>query len=319
MDIVAIFKDSLMSTGRFLLTVVPLFALGVILAQLFIELRWLDKLSWLARPLTKLGHLHPECAGSFAVAVISPTAGHSMLARYHQEKRISRPELIISAIMNALPGYIAQGRSVLPVTLPLIGIFGLAYYGLVLFADLVKSILLLAVGRVILPYPGAAGTSLPSASSHESPGTRAALSSALRDSGRIVPKTLKTLVPLTLAAFLLIESGVFEYAARHLGVVARYFPVHQASLPIIAARLVSPVGAYTMAGGLLSKGMLGGRDVVVALLVGTLLATVPNIRYLVPYYFGIFGATIGTQLVIVSTLMRVLVFAAIVGVAALLR
>jgi hypothetical protein len=221
--------------------------------------------------------------------------------------------------MNALPGYIAQGRSVLPVTLPLIGIFGLAYYGLVLLADLVKSLILLAVGRVILPPPGAEVMSLPSTSAPEHPGARAAISSALRDSGKIVPKTLKTLVPLTLAAFLLIESGVFDYAAGHLGVVARYFPVHQASLPIIAARLVSPVGAYTMAGGLLSKGMLGGKDVVVALLVGTLLATVPNIRYLVPYYFGIFGATVGTQLVIVSTLMRILVFASIVGVAALLR
>ncbi len=319
MEVLAVFKDSLVSTGRFLLTVIPLFALGVILAQLFIELRWLDKLSWLARPLTKLGHLHPECAGSFAVAVISPTAGHSMLARYHSEQRISRPELIISAIMNALPGYIAQGRSVLPVTLPLIGIFGLAYYGLVLLADLVKSLILLAVGRVILPHPGAGVTSLPSVPAPERPGARAALSSALRGSGKIVPKTLKTLVPLTLAAFFLIESGVFDYAARHLGVVARYFPVHQASLPIIAARLVSPVGAYTMAGGLLSKGMLGGKDVVAALLVGTLLATIPNIRYLVPYYFGIFGATIGTQLVIVSTLMRVLVFTVIVGVVALLH
>jgi hypothetical protein len=117
----------------------------------------------------------------------------------------------------------------------------------------------------------------------------------------------------------LIGFGVFDYAAKHLGVVASYFPVPQASLPIIAARLVSPIGAYTMAGGLLSKAILGGKDVVVALLVGTLLSTLPNIRYLVPYYFGIFGAVIGTQLVIVSTVMRVLVFAAIVGAVSLMR
>jgi hypothetical protein len=314
LSVLPIIGDSLVSTGKFLLIVVPLFILGVVLAQLFVELRWLNALSWLAGPLMRLGHLHPECAGSFVVAVISPTAGHSMLARYHSEGRISRPELIISAIMNALPGYIAQGRSVLPVTMPLIGVFGLVYYGLVLLADTVKTLVLLAIGCVILPRPSAGDTPLQAASNAKRPNVKEAILNSLRDAKRIVPKTLKTLIPLTWVAFLLIGFGVFDYASKHLGVVARYFPVPQQSLPIIAARLVSPIGAYTMAGGLMSKGILGGKDIVVALLVGTFLATVPNVRYLIPYYFGIFGASIGIQLVIVSTLMRILVFAAVVGV-----
>jgi hypothetical protein len=267
----------------------------------------------------QLGHLHPECAGSFLVAVISPTAGHSMLARYHSEKRISRPELIISAIMNALPGYIAQGRSILPVTMPLIGIFGLIYYGLVLLADLIKTLILLTIGRFILPRPDATELKLQEFSQSKRSTIKEALLHSLRDSKKIIPKTLKTLIPFAWAAFILIGFGVFDYAAKHLGVVAHYFPVPQASLPIIAARLISPIGAYTMAGGLLSKGVLEGKDVVVALLVGTLLATLPNIRYLVPYYFGIFGAVIGTQLVIVSTVMRILVFAAMVGAVSLLH
>jgi hypothetical protein len=319
MSLLEILGDSLVSTGKFLLTTVPLFTLGVILAQLFVELRWIDKLSWLARPFMKLGHLHPECAGSFVVAVISPTAGHAMLARYHNEKRISRPELIISAIMNALPGYIAQGRSVLPITMPLIGIFGLIYYGLVLLADLIKTLILLSIGRVILPRPDAGELTFQAASKSKQPTVKEALSNALRDSRKIIPRTLKTLIPFAWAAFILIALGVFDDAAKHLGVVARYFPVPQGSLPIIAARLISPIGAYTMAGGLLSKGILEGRDIVVALLVGTLLSTLPNIRYLVPYYFGIFGAVIGTQLVIVSTVMRILVFATMVGAVSLMR
>lgn len=313
MNLSAILEDSLLSSGRFLLTVIPLFALGVVLAQLFIELRWLDKLSWVARPLMKLGHLHPECAGSFVVAVISPTAGHSMLARYHHEKRISRPELIISAITNALPGYIAQGRTILPVTMPLIGVFGLVYYGWVLLADCVKSLILLAVGFAILPRPAAQAPAPQAAVIAKRPSVKQALSNSLRDSGRIIPKTLKTLIPLTLSAFLLIGFGIFDYAAEHLGAAARYFPVPQESMPIIAARLISPIGAYTMAGGLMAKGMLEGKDIVIALFVGTLLATVPNVRYLVPYYFGIFGVAIGAQLVIVSTVARVVVFSLMVG------
>jgi hypothetical protein len=126
------------------------------------------------------------------------------------------------------------------------------------------------------------------------------------------------MVPVTFVVFVLIGLGIFEYAAAHLGVVARFFPIPIESLPIVATRLVSPVGAYTVAGSLLAKGVLEGKDVVMALLVATLLSTVPNLRYLVPYYFGIFGPTIGTQLIIVSTLLRVLVFAAMVGFAAFL-
>jgi hypothetical protein len=310
----AIVSDSLLSTGRFLLTVLPLFVLGVVLAQLFIELHWLDKLSWLARPLARFGHLHPECAGTFVVAIISPTAGHSMLARYFAEKRISRSELIISAIVNALPGYIAQGRSVLPVTVPLLGVFGLLYYGLVLLADLVKSLLLLAIGCVMLPKRELNGIGTQAPSRVQQPDLRQAFRNALRSAGNTVPKVLLTMIPVTFGVFVLINLGIFEYSAKHLGVVARYFPVPLESLPIVATRLVSPIGAYTVAGGMLTKGVLEGKDIVMALLVGTLLATIPNVRYLVPYYFGIFGPAVGTQLVIVSTLSRILVFAATVGI-----
>jgi hypothetical protein len=266
----------------------------------------------------RFGHLHPESAGTFIVAILSPTAAHSMLAKYHQEQRISRCELIISAIVNALPGYVAQGRSVLPVLVPLIGILGFIYYGLVLLADLVKSIILLAIGSVILPRLDVGQIRFQESLRIQRPTAGQALMNSLRNARKTVPRILTTMVPVTFVVFVLIGLGIFEYAAAHLGVVAHYFPIPIESLPIVATRLASPVGAYTMAGSLLAKGVLEGKDVVMALLVATLLSTVPNLRYLVPYYFGIFGPTIGTQLIIVSTLLRVLVFAAIVGFAAFL-
>ncbi len=309
--------DSLWSTGKFLLTVVPLFILGVILAQLFVELRWLDRLSWLARPFARLGHLHPECAGTFVVAIISPTAGHSMLAKYHAENRIRRMELIIAAIVNALPGYISQARTVLPVTVPLLGIFGFAYYGLVLFADLVKSLLLLTVGRFLLPERVASNADAVEQSGRPRPELKGALRNSIQSARKTVPRILMTMVPVTFCVFVLIRLGIFEYAAKHLSVVSRYFPIPVESLPIVATRLISPIGAYTVAGSLLEKGVLSGPTIVMALMVGTLLATIPNVRYLVPYYFGIFGPSIGLRLVIVSMVTRILVFAAVVFVAGL--
>jgi hypothetical protein len=313
-----ILVDSLWSAGKFLLTVIPLFVLGVLLAQLLVEFRWLEKLSWLAQPLTKFGHLHPECTGSFIVAVISPTAGHSMLAEFYAEKRIRRSELIIAAIVNALPGYIAQGRSLLPVTIPLIGVLGIYYYGLILFADLLKSAVLLGIGCFLLPKRDSEGLAPRTSSGKPKPAWRDAFRNALQSARKTVPKILKTMIPMTIGVYILINLGIFEYAARHLGFVARILPVRVEALPIVATRLASPIGAYTMAGSLLSKGVLRGEDVLRALFAGTLLATVPNIRYLIPYYFGIFGPSVGVRLVLVSTILRVLVFTAVLGLMALL-
>jgi hypothetical protein len=224
-------------------------------------------------------------------------------------------EVLCREADSALPGYIAQGRSVLPVTIPLIGIFGFAYYAAVLFADLLKSLLLLTVGRFILPERDSGSMDAAITSQTTRPGLKQAFYSSWRGAGKTVPKILLTMVPATFAVFVFIRLGIFEYIARHLGVVSHYFPIPAEALPIVATRLISPVGAYTVAGGLLARGLLAGKDIVIALLVGSLLATVPNVRYLVPYYFGIFGPVIGTQLVIVSTVMRILVFAAIVGAA----
>lgn len=318
MSVLTILADALLATGKFLLTVIPLFVFGVVLAQLFVEKGWIGKLSWLARPFMRFGHLHPESAGTFIVAILSPTAAHSMLAKYHQEQRISRGELIITAIVNALPGHLAQGRRVLPVLVPLMGVLGIIYYGLILLAEFVRSIILLAIGSMVLPRLDIGQVRFQESSCSQRPTIGQALINSLRDARKTVPKILTTMVPVTFVVFVLIGLGIFEYAAAHLGVVARFFPIPIESLPIVATRLVSPVGAYTVAGSLLAKGVLEGKDVVMALLVATLLSTVPNLRYLVPYYFGIFGPTIGTQLIIVSTLLRVLVFAAMVGFAAFL-
>lgn len=296
---------------RFLLQVVPLFALGVFLAQLIIELGWLRAVSSLARPFMRLGRLRSECGASFMVSVVSPTAGHSMLADYRLEGWLGRLELVVAAVVNNLPGEIAAGRSVLPLALPALGVFGGVYYGLLLCAAAVKACLMLVVGRLLLPARDSAEP--PAAAGAPRPLFRAALLNALRSSGRIVPRVLLTMVPTAYAAAALISWGVFDRLGAGLGLLARYFPVSGATLPIVAARLVSPVGAYTVAGSLLSAQAAGGREIVFALVTGALLSTGTNLRYLIPYYCGIFGPRTGAEVIGASILARFVSFCAVLA------
>ena len=114
---------------------------------------------------------------------------------------------------------------ILPIMMPLLGTFGLIYYGLVLLADLIKTLILLIIGRFILPRPDAEELKSQEAAKPKRPTVKEALSNSLRGSIKIIPRTLKTLIPFAWAAFILIGFGVFDYAAKHLGVVAHYFPV----------------------------------------------------------------------------------------------
>jgi hypothetical protein len=86
--------------------------------------------------------------------------------------------------------------------------------------------------------------------------------------------------------------------------LARHFSVTGATLPVVAARLVSPVGAYTVAGSLLASSAAGGRELVFAMVVGALLSSGTNLRYLIPYYGGIFGPRAGAEIIGASILAR---------------
>jgi hypothetical protein len=309
----ALILKALLATGNFLLTVVPVFVIAVILAQLLVEMKWLNRFSWMARPIMRLGHLQPECGGSFIVTLLSPTAGHSMLKRFHDDKRIGRSELIIAAIVNTLPGYIAQGRTTLPVTIPLMGVFGVLYYVMVVLADLLKAGIALATGYFLLPSPDTKTFVPNTADSPQRQDFRTALRKSFPNSKKTIFRVLRTMVPVTFLVYLLLELGTFSYLATKMDAVTRYSPVKAELLPVVAARLATPVGAYTVAGNLLSTGVAGGIDVIMALLVGSLLATVSNMRYMIPYYFGIFGPKLGTQVIVISTALRIASFGLIIA------
>ena len=66
--------------SKFLLRVVPVFAAAVYAANLLGRMGWLSGLAWLAGPVMRLGRLSPACGPGFVTSVVSPTAGHALLA-----------------------------------------------------------------------------------------------------------------------------------------------------------------------------------------------------------------------------------------------
>ncbi|WP_320045557.1 hypothetical protein [uncultured Desulfobacter sp.] len=309
---IAVLAAAALSTVKFLVAMVPVFSVGVIVAEFIVALGWVNKIAWITRPLTRIGHLKPECGASFLTAFLSPSAGNAMLVRHHEAGLITRKELIIAAIVNTFPGIVMHWRTVLPIAIPLIGIYAFIYYGFLVLVGLLKTIAALFAGHFLLE-PDNAYANIPSAEKQENASPSWALwVESVKKSRKIIIRVIKTTIPVTAVMFVLIHAGMFDYLNTWLSGHTAFLPLSPKALSIVATRLASNVGAFTVAGNLLYASKLSGREVVLSLLVGNFLASGINLRFLIPYYLGIFGPGTGWQVLAVSTVLRMVIMAALI-------
>jgi len=138
----------------FLAHTLPFMIVGVIFAEFIIALNIVDKISFLARPLTRFAHLSEECGASFMTAFISPTSANAMLAAFYSEGRIEKKELFIASMMISFPAIVMHWRPMLPVLLPLLGWVGAFYFCMLVIVGLLKTLLIMLAGRILLEEKG---------------------------------------------------------------------------------------------------------------------------------------------------------------------
>jgi hypothetical protein len=310
----AIAVSTLVSSGKCLATMIPVFFAGVVAAEVLVALGWIDRIAWITRPLTALGRLRKECGASFLTAFFSPAAGNAMLVRHHAAGLIDRRELLIAAMVNTFPGIVMHWRTMLPVALPLIGVWALVYYGLLVLVGLIKTMLALLAGRFMLKPIDAHGPGGDPVTIERRSMSWKLVGDSIKKSRGMLLRMVRTTVPVTLIMFLLIHAGAFERLNQGLAFLTAFVPLPPEALSIVATRLGSNIGAFTVAGSLLYAGRIAGQDVVLALLAGNLLASGINLRYLIPYYLGIFGTGMGIRVLAISTGLRMAIMLGLICV-----
>lgn len=284
---------------HFLLGFLPLMALGVLAAQLLLDLGWLQRVARLARPIQKWGSLPPECGASFLTAFLSPSTANAMLGQLHQAGRLDRRQVTAAALANTFPGTIMHWRTGLPLALPLLGWYGLLYYLVTTLAAMIKlaTVLIWSRHRASSPLgnapPARQGTVF-----GERRGRWEAVGHSCRVAARTIWRISRTVVPVTFAVYLLLNADWPEPLKQEAAKAGRWLDLLGLSPPlaaVVAARMVSSVGAFSLAGSLLSAGQASGRDLVLALSLGNLLEALPGLRYMVPYYLGLFGRNLGDE------------------------
>ena len=288
--------------GELLGRTLPFMILGVIAAEMIISMGFVNKLSFIARPITRFSHLKQECGVSFLMAFGSPSAANAMLAKYREDGLISKKEMFLASMINYFPGVLLHWRIMLPLLIPLLGTIGLVYFLLIVLIGIIKTSLLMVASRFLLPASPAPKLTL---ETKPRPPFKEAFIQSLRSSRGTIKRMVVITVPTMLVISILIKAGVFESMASYLSGVSAYLPIPANGLAIIASMFGHAIAAFTVASNLLAVGEITARDVILSLLIGSVLSSIVfMLRISMPHYVGIFGPKTGIQLMLISSTIR---------------
>ena len=302
------------TSADLLIQSVPGIVLGILAAELLIALGVMGRVALIARPLISFSHLRDECAGAFVMAFVSPTAANAMLVDYQGRGIIGKRELVLASLINSFPSVLMHWRVLLPVYIPLLGLAGLLYFVILTFVGFVKTGIVMVAARILLPpvrdhdQGNGSGDGGPRIS-----GEKALLRETVRRAISPLSRILVVMIPTIFVVAVLMEAGVFDLISSWVEGIAPFMPVPAEGLGIIAAHFAHSFAAASAAAPLYAEGLITTEDLLVTLLIGSLLSSIPRtIRWYGTSYVGIFGPRVGTKVMLLSTALRDGILAAVI-------
>ncbi|HIH75155.1 MAG TPA: nucleoside recognition protein [Methanosarcina sp.] len=303
--------DPIINSAEYLLKTGPSIILGVVFAELLVSLGWFNKFDFLVKPVTNYAHLKKECGISFLTAFASTSSANASLKSMYDEGIIKEDELIVASVLNSFPAIVMHWRTLLPVLVPLLGITGIIYVGVITLVGFVKTLIVLIAGHFLLTEKKVYFEDF---EKEEPPSLKTAFKESIKTSKKPITRIFKVMVPVTFLVFILTDIGVFDALGSYLNPISEYLPVPVEGLPVIAALFASHLAAYTLAANLMEQGILSGVEVIIVLLVGNIVTSLGTLRIYIPHYVGIFGPKIGIKTILISQILRVFVMVGITGI-----
>ena len=291
--------------ARPLLRTLLFISVGLLIGQLIEGLGLTAKLGVLARPLTARANLPAEAGAAFTAAFASGVAANTLLFTAWQEGRLDRRQLIVANLLNAsLPAYLLHLPTTFFIVYALLGKAALIYFGLTFVAALIRCLGVTLAGRMILPA---------AQSSHTTPEQKSkGWAAAFRDTWPKFLTRLKRLLiiilPVYVAVFLLLQWGFFTWLGQALaGIVSSAILPLEAMSVIVFSIMAEFTSGFAAAAAFLEAGSLTIKQVVIALLIGNVIATpVRVLRHQLPHYMGIYSPAMGIKLVAIGQSVRIL-------------
>ena len=281
-------------------------SVGLLLAGLLESLHWTRLVAKLASPLARIGHLREVAGASFALAFFSPAASNSLLAEAHAAGELSRRELILANLFNSSPTFLVHLPTLFSMVFAFLGSKAFIYVGLSFAAASARTLFTIIAGRILLPPPPAGCSSCATPDSGKRNWKKAIDLTLARFKKRIT-KLLMFTIPIYCQLFAKQQVGWFTLAEKWLADHAGVFSfLNPQAIGIVAMYLLAESGAaMSAAASLTAGGALADHEVIMALLVGNIIATpMRALRHQLPSYAGFFSPVLALNLVIMNQLCR---------------
>ena len=279
-------------------------SLGLVLAGLIEELGWNRLLSRLAEPFIRYGRFSRTAGASFSLAFISGISANTMLAEAYREGRMQRRELLLTHLLHSLPRFFLHLPTVFFMMAPFIKGAALTYVALTFTSALLRTLAITLAGRLLLQPPAEAA---PPPDRQERKSWRELAGKIVRRLRRRLLRIMAITAPIYALFFLAAKVGYFArfnaWVEANIGLFSWLKPESIGVIVLVAATELT--AGLAAAGALLDGHSLGHRDVVLALLIGTVIAApLQALRHQLPYYAGLFPPRLAAELIVYSQLFR---------------
>jgi len=286
-----------------LMRVMAFISIGLFVGLIIEGMGWTNRLTVIARPFMRWGHLSDQMGAAFTTAFASGTASLSMLMSFYQEGSMTRREITFSILLNTFPSFFLHLPRTFFILLALVGKAGAIYIGLTFFAALLRFITILLCAHVILPAA--------QSHKHEEESQNKEWKELLKETGKKLKpqlgKSLLIIIPVYLMVMLISDMGFFLWLRESLAhlISSAFIPIEAMSV-VIFSLMAEFTSGYAAAGAMLEAGSLNVFQTVLALVLGFIIASpVRALRHQMPYYMGIFSPALGIHLMIISQAFRV--------------
>ncbi|WP_247010415.1 nucleoside recognition domain-containing protein [Halorientalis litorea] len=310
-------------------------AVGVGLANVAIEFGAVDRITALAKPLTRPANLPPEVGTAILTTTASPTAGYGMLAEYRESGLLDDRATLVAVTMNTVFGFAQHIFTFYgPVLIPILGLqVGLMYVGARAAIALCITLTGVLAGFVLLSEenvdttvdadtdaPGVTdGGTADQQSADDTPtSTREKFRAAGESTVEKVWDILPRLAGVYVLVALLVEYNV-ELAAALTDAAGRPLPdvaalvtpltgalgLPPAAVPAVGVFAVDTTSGAVFIAPLVENGTFTARAAVATMLVGGIVSfAVSTFKRSIPFQYGIWGAEFGSKVILVNTVLK---------------
>ena len=262
----------------------------------------MKKLSNLLSPILRKLRINPLSISSILTCFFSPTVGYSILAEGLKENKINEKEIIGTSLANSFPSVLSHTFTFfIPVVVPILGWTGILYVLIRLGVALTKTIIGFVYLSIISKDYSFEVPDINKLDKKEN--AKKSFKSTLRFAKRLIPILF---FMMTLVIYLS-KVGFFDYVERFVKPITNLLNLNPNVGILALTEIMNVQAAIVMAGGFLNEGILSSKEVLIGLIIGNVLTfSTRYVKHSLPLHVSLFGAKLGTKIVMVNAAITLL-------------